>query len=128
MIRSLKFAAFTVVCAALLAAPAFGAKGGTTATITFANSGSTLRTTATTAGSSVSFAVTASVRAADVYSLWVSNVCSVNGVTVSAEYQPVLNWTSGPFKAQGTSCKASVVVFPDVWTALKGGTMTYAVS
>ena len=50
-----------------------------------------------------------------------------NGVVVSAEYQPVQNWNSGPFTATGSSCKASVHLFPDVWTPLKGGTMTYAV-
>ena len=128
MIRSLKFAAFTAVCLALAAAPAFGAKGGGSATIAFANTGSALSATASpTAGSSVSFAVTANVKPSDVYSLWVANVCSRNGVTVSAEYHPVQGWTSGPFIAAGTSCKAYVWLFPDAWTALKGGSMTYSV-
>ena len=128
MIRNLKFAAFTAVCLAVIAAPALGAKGGAgTATIAFANAGSAART-APAAGSSVSFAVTANVKPSDVYSLWVANICSRDGVTVSAEYHPVQSWTAGPFTAAGTSCTAYVWKFPDAWTALKGGSMTYSVS
>jgi hypothetical protein len=131
MTRIFGLAAFAAVCLALVAAPAFGAKGGGsgTATITFAKSGSTARTSgAVAAGSSVSFAVTANVKPADVYSLWVANICSKNGVTVSAEYHPVQSWTAGPFVTAGTSCTAYVWKFPDTATPLKGGSMTYAVS
>ena len=129
MTRILKLAAFAAVCLALVAAPALGAKGGGngTATIAFATSGSVLLAASPAEGSSVSFAVTANVKANDVYSLWVANICSENGVTVSAEYHPVLGWNAGPFTTAGTSCTAYVWMFPDAWTPLRGGSMTYSV-
>ena len=131
MSRILKFAVAAAACLALAAGPAFAAKGGgggNTATIRFATTGFAAAAASTGTGGSVSFAVTANVKAADVPLLWVSNVCSENGVTVSAEYHQVQNWTAGPFATNGTSCTAIVTVFPEVWTALKGGSMTYAVT
>lgn len=65
------------------------------------------------------------------YSLWVANVCSdAAGVTVTAEYQPVV-WSdapnagsAGPFSTDGSNpaagqpvaCRAFVWLFPDAWT------------
>jgi hypothetical protein len=130
--RYLKLASLAVVCAAVLAAPAMGAKGGKgggVATIAFAGA-QAAATVLPTGGSQVSFAVTANVKASDVDYLWVANICSLNGVPVSSEYHPVLNGTSGPFTLTpaGTQCNAYVWLFPDAWTALSGGTMTYSVS
>jgi hypothetical protein len=132
MIRKLRFVPFAAVAVALVAAPAFGAKGGGgaggngTATIAFA---SAARTSVPSAGSQVSFAVTANVKPSAVYSLWVANVCSRDGVTVSAEYHPVQDWSAGPFAldASGVDCTAYVWMFPDAWTPLKGGSMSYSV-
>jgi hypothetical protein len=104
-------------------------KGGGVATIAFAaNTGAAA--VAPTGGSQVSFTVTANVKPADVYNLWVANVCSQNGVTVSAEYHPVQNGVAGPFTLtpSGTQCNAFVWVFPDAWTPLSGGSMIYSVS
>ena len=135
MSKKISLIAAAAACLALAAVPAFAAKGGggggggggNTATIAFANAGSFAPTTG--AGSQVSFAVTANVKPSDVGNLWVANVCTdANGVTVSAEYHGVSNWTSGPFTTAGANCTASVTLFPDVWTPLKGGSMTFAVS
>jgi hypothetical protein len=115
------------LCFALAAVPAFGAKGGNTASIAFANTG-LAAVSAPSAGSQVSFAVTANVKPSDVYSLWVENICSVNGVTVSAEGHPVQSWVASSFTAAGTQCTAYVWMFPDAWTPLKGASMTYSVS
>ena len=106
-----------------------GGGGNTIASISFAAT-SNAAVAAPSTGSQVSFAVTANVKPSQVYFLWVANVCSQNGVAVSAAYQPVLGGLSGPFTlpASGLQCTASVVLFPDVWTALSGGTMTYSVS
>jgi hypothetical protein len=130
--RYLKLASLAAVCVAILAAPAMGAKSGKSsgvATIAFAGA-QTAATTAPVVGSQVSFAVTANVKASDLYNLWVANVCSQDGVTVSAEYHPVLNGVSGPFtlNTSGTSCNAYVWLFPDAWTPLSGGSMTFSVS
>jgi len=134
MPRNLKFAALAVMCLGLAAVPAYaargGAGGGSKATISFAGTGFAALA-APTSGSSVSFAVTApGVKPSDLNSLWVANVCSRDGVTVSAEYHPVQNWVAGPFttSAAGTQCTAFVWVFPDAWTAVSGGSMSYAVS
>ena len=131
MSRTMKFAAFAVACLALAAAPAYAAKGGgggNTATIRFASTGfaAAAATSGTSAG--VSFAVTANVKAADVPNLWVANICTDKGVTVSAEYHQVRDWVAGPFATNGSACTAYVWVFPDAWTALKGGSMTYSVT
>jgi hypothetical protein len=127
---SKRIALIAVLCFALSAVPAFGAKGtggGNTATIAFAGAGAA-PVAAPASGSQVSFAVTANVKPTDVYNLWVSNVCSQNGVVVSAEYHPVQNWVAGSFTTGGSQCTAMVTLFPDVWTALKGGSMTYSVA
>lgn len=137
MSRIFKSAALAAACLGLVVtAPAgagkgSGGTGGNTATIAFANTGFAAAATAgPSAGSSVSFEVTAKVKPSAVYSLWVANVCSQDGVTVSAEYHPVQNWVAGPFTVSksGTECTAFVWMFPDAWTALKGGSMTYSVS
>jgi hypothetical protein len=114
----------------VLATPAFGAKSGGrpgSATIAFATAGASIDPTA---GSQVSFAVTANVKPADVYSLWVANVCSQDGVTISTQYAPVQDWTAGPFTlpSAGAQCNAFVWLFPDAWTPLKGGSMTFTVT
>ena len=129
MSKRISLIGVAALCFALAAVPALGAKGGggNTATIAFAGTGAAA-TVAPSAGSQVSFAVTANVKSSDVYYLWVANVCTQNGVTVSAEYHPVQSWTAGPFTTAGTQCTAFVTVFPDVWTALKGGSMTYSVA
>ena len=129
MSKKISLTAIAVLCFALAAVPAFGAKGGggNTATIAFAGTGAAA-TAATAAGSQVSFSVTANVKPSDVYYLWVANVCTQNGVTVSAEYHPVQSWTAGTFTTAGTQCTAFVTLFPDVWTALKGGSMSYSVA
>jgi hypothetical protein len=106
-----------------------GSKGGGVATIAFAGStgGATV---GPTGGSQVSFTATANVKPADVYNLWVANVCSQDGVTVSAEYHPLQSGVAGPFtlSPSGTQCNAFVWLFPDAWTPLSGGSMTYSVS
>jgi hypothetical protein len=134
MTRYLKLVSLAAICILALAAPAFGAKGGNggggaVATIAFATppgSASTLPSH----GSQVNFAVTANVKPSQLYSLWVANICSQNGVTVSAEYHPVSNSLAGPFTlgSSGEQCTAYVWLFPDAWTPLSGGSMTYSVS
>ncbi len=124
-----------VVFALALTATAFAAKGGgntggtNTATIAFANTGFAA-TGAPSAGSQVSFSVAANVKPADVSLLWVANICSQNGVTVSTEYHGVQNGIAGPFAlgSAGTQCTAYVWLFPDAWTPLKGGSMSYTVA
>ena len=124
-----------IVFALALTATAFAAKGGgntgaaNTATIAFANTGFAAAS-GPSAGSQVSFSVTANVKPADVFSLWVANICSQNGVTVSAEYHGVQNGVAGPFAlaSGGTQCTAYVWMFPDAWTPLKGGSMSYTVA
>jgi hypothetical protein len=136
MSRITKSAVFAAACLALVAAPAYAAKGGSggggngTATIAFATTGfaAAAGTGGTAASSSVSFSVTANVKSADVANLWVANICTQNGVTVSAEYHQVQNWVAGPFATSGSQCKAYVWMFPDAWTPLKGGSMTYSVT
>ena len=132
MTRYLKLASLAVVCAAVIAAPAMGAKGskgGGVATIAFAGTQGSA-TVAPTGGSQVSFTVTANVKTADLNNLWVANICTKDDVTVSAEYHGVLNGLSGPFtlSPSGTQCNAYVWVFPDAWTPLSGGSMTFSVS
>ena len=132
MSKRISLIGVAALCFALAAVPAFGAKGGGggggTATIAFASTGALATPAGVRASTQVSFSVTASVKPSDVYYLWVANVCTQNGVTVSAEYHPVQSWTAGPFTTAGTQCTAFVTVFPDVWTALKGGSMTYSVA
>jgi hypothetical protein len=133
MSKRIALLGIAVVFALTVTTAAFAAKGGgtaggnNTATIAFANTGSAAISALST-GSQASFAVTANVKPADVYSLWVANICSQNGVTVSAEYHPVQNWLAGPFTVTGAQCTAYVWLFPDAWTPLKGGSMTYAVT
>jgi hypothetical protein len=136
MSRIFKSAALAAACLGLVvAAPAgagksSGGTGGNTATIAFASTGFAAAAAGPSSGSSVSFKVTARVKPSAVYSLWVANVCSQDGVTVSAEYHAVQNWVAGPFTVSksGTQCTAFVWMFPDAWTSLKGGSMTYSVS
>lgn len=123
-----------VVSAVIATAPALAARGGGggsgTATIGFAPS--TSAPARFGVGSQLSFAVTANVKPADVYSLWVANTCSQNGVVVSTQYAPVQDWLAGPFTLSWTggsaTCTAYVALFPDVWTPLRGGLMSYSVA
>ena len=132
MSKRISLIGVAALCFALAAVPAYGVKGGgggMSATIAFVSNGASAPTTDVSAGSQVSFAVTAKVKPSDVANLWVSNVCTdQNGVTISAEYHAVQSWVASPFTAVGARCTASVTLFPDVWTALRGGSMTYSVS
>src|SRR5436190_24258345 len=72
-------AALVVAPAATLAAKGGGGSGGSgggqTATIAFTQDGSAKPANWPTVGSSVSFAVSANVKASDTYKLWVANWC-----------------------------------------------------
>lgn len=144
--RKLFVAAATVAIFALLVTPAFGAPGGgggggrTVAKIWVAGSANA-RTTSYAAGQSMSFGVDPSgVKDRDLYTLWVANLCTQDGVNTYAEYQPVtyssyrvgqagpftlssVGWTGSP-----AQCTAFVWKFPDNYTPLAGATVTYGTS
>jgi len=110
-----------------------GNGGGTphTATIAFATA-QALSESGPGAGDSVTFAVTANVKERDLYSLWVANKCSQDGVVVYVQHQPVYSGLAGPFTLNWTGggaaeCTAYVWMFPDSETALRGASMNYFV-
>jgi len=130
---SKRIALIAVLCLALSAVPAFGAKGGgkTQASISFASAGNGA-TIAPTNGSSVSFAVDSSLASKVV--LAVTNRCWENGAVVYNQYSVVSNGLAGPFTigvpaGTGTaSCEAYVWAWPDSTTPLSGGWMGYSIS
>lgn len=122
------------LAAAALAIPAFagngkgGGGGNTSASISFASVNGAAATQPTY-GSSVSFAVSANVK--DPSTLWVTNACSQNGVTVYSQSAGAgsgtasgftLNWAGGG----SAQCIAYVWQFPNAGTWLTS--MTYSVS
>ena len=110
-----------------------GGGGSNTATIALVQPLAASTTSAwPSAGSTVSFTVTANVKASSVPYLWVANWCYQDGVAVYAEFQGVQSWSAGPFTLSwnggAAQCTAYVFLFPNTNTPLPGGTMSYSVS
>jgi hypothetical protein len=85
------------------------------------------------AGSKVSFHVTANVKSSDTYRLWVANQCFQDGAKVYAEFQPVLSGASGPFTLAWSGggsahCTSFVFLYPMTASPLSGGSMAYTAS
>jgi hypothetical protein len=109
-----------------------GGAGHNTATIGFATAQALSGEAGPSWGDAVAFAVTANVKERDLYSLWVANVCSQDGVAVHVQAQGVRSGLAGPFTLNWTGggaaeCTAWVWIFPDSGTALSGGSMNYSV-
>jgi len=132
-------AALAVMVSILASGSALAARGGNgdgtghnTATIAFATTQTLSAESGPSAGDAVTFAVTANVKERDLYSLWVANKCSQDGVSVYVQHLPVHSGLAGPFTPNWTGggaaeCTAYVWMFPDSETALRGGSMTYSV-
>ena len=83
-------------------------------------------------GDDVIFMVDASVKERDLYKLWVTTKCSMDGAGVYTEHKPVRDGVAGPFTLgleswEGTGeCTAWVWVF-DSSKTVSGAVMTYSV-
>ena len=109
-----------------------GGNGNNTATISLVEPLAASLGSWPSVGDSVSFAVSANVKASDVYSLWVANYCYQDGVAVYQQFVPVQSGTAGPFTLSwsggAASCTAYVFLFPNTASPLSGGSLSYSVA